>query len=84
MTAPPLRTPLCSGRRPTPARPESDSRGNECAPDRLLADPEPQPHLQERQAAGVQLNSFRAVVLIKPRRRIGTERRIRCAAEVRR
>src|SRR5699024_5432646 len=44
------------------------------------ADPEPQSHLHERQAAGVQLNSFCEVALIEP----PPARRDRAADEVRR
>lgn len=62
---PPRRNLLRSGLRPAPGRPESDACRNERAPDRLLANPEPQPHIHERQTVGVQLSSFCEVALIE-------------------
>ena len=50
----------------------------------LLADPEPQSYLQQRQASGVQLGRFGEVALIEPppayRDRPADEVRRRCAA----
>lgn len=68
----------------TSARADRDAVGRKRTTHCLLADPEPQPHVQQRQAAVVHLDRFGEVALIETapahRDRPADEVRRRCAA----